>query len=162
MSKPIEVRGSDNERFWAKVGKGPDCWLWLGAPSGAGYGMIKHGGRPQYAHRVSYEVNVGPIPDGMQVDHKCRNRMCVNPKHLRVVTDGENKQNLVAHADSRSGIRGVSFHTKRGKWLALVRKDGKINYLGWHLTAESAERAVVAWRREHMPFSEMDKKKESA
>ena len=161
MSTPIEVRGDDDERFWAKVSKGPECWLWLGAPSGPGYGLIRYKGRYQSAHRVSYEINVGPVAGGMQIDHKCRNMMCVNPDHLRVVTDGENKQNITARANSKSGVRGVVYYPKRGKFLASVQKDGRKNYLGWHFTAEEAERAVTAWRREHMPFSEMDKVKEN-
>lgn len=160
MSSPIELRGDSDKRFWAKVAKGPGCWHWVGAPTAQGYGLIRYGGKYRTAHRVSYEINVAPLPDGMQIDHACRNRMCVNPDHLRVVTDGENKQNLVARSNSKSGIRGVTYYPKRGKWLAMASKDGETNYLGWHLTADSAERAVTSWRRENMPYSEMDKKKE--
>lgn len=84
-------------RFWKKVDKnGPvhpihgQCWVWLGSTSHNGYGqfMINHSGiRP---HRYSYEVHVGPIPNGLDIMHKCDNRLCVNPDHLGVGTKKDN------------------------------------------------------------------------
>lgn len=83
------------QRFWPKVAKGdPDeCWLWTAAVNPvSGYGLIGEGGRGQmlYAHRVSYELNVGPIPEGMTLDHLCNVRRCVNPAHLDPCTTEEN------------------------------------------------------------------------
>jgi hypothetical protein len=66
------------------------CWLWRGAINSNKYGMIKRGGRSVRAHRLFYTELVGPIPDGMVLDHICRVRHCVNPDHLRVVTSLEN------------------------------------------------------------------------
>ncbi len=77
-------RGVD-ERFWAKVDADGDCWEWTGYRTAAGYGEFWRG-RPEKAHRVSYELLVGEIPDGLQIDHLCRNRCCVNPDHLEPVT----------------------------------------------------------------------------
>jgi hypothetical protein len=71
-----------SERFWAKVYRGDDCWEWLAAKSTAGYGRFKVAGGLVQAHRFAYEDIVGPIPDGLQLDHLCRNRACVNPDHL--------------------------------------------------------------------------------
>jgi hypothetical protein len=76
--------------FWSKVelGTNPgDCWLWIGAKSPEGYGRF---GKHDYAHRVSYESIVGPIPESLVVDHLCRTRLCVNPAHMEVVTQKEN------------------------------------------------------------------------
>lgn len=96
-------------RFWKYVSPEPNsgCWLWTG--TGARYGQISRwiGTRWQFypAHRLSYEMHKGPIPKGLVIDHKCRNTMCVNPEHLRAVTQGENV---------RSGKGTKKTHCRRG------------------------------------------------
>jgi len=72
-------------RFWRKVDKSGDCWLWTGSTNGR-YGKMKENGRFLYAHRASVIVDGREIPDGMEIDHLCRNKLCVNPKHLDIVT----------------------------------------------------------------------------
>lgn len=66
------------------------CWLWTAAVGGGGYGYLWAHGRVARAHRVAYELHVGPIPEGLDLDHLCRNRLCVNPEHLEPVTRSEN------------------------------------------------------------------------
>lgn len=69
------------------------CWLWLSSVTGPGYGQISdpaRRGRPLLAHRVSYELHVGAVPDGLDLDHLCRVRSCVNPRHLEPVSRREN------------------------------------------------------------------------
>lgn len=82
------------ERLMSRVEKVPDgCWLWRGAIAPSGYGVIWNGekrGVMTLVHRVSYKHFVGPISDGMQIDHLCRVRHCVNPEHLEPVTQREN------------------------------------------------------------------------
>lgn len=83
---------TDVERFWLRVDKGGPggCWLWTGCIGTAGYGFFYTGVRQANAHRFAYEAAVGPIPDGMQLDHLCRVRRCVNPGHLEAVSSREN------------------------------------------------------------------------
>ena len=83
---------SDWERFDVKVEKGErGCLLWTGAKTSTnGYGQLWVDGRLQLAHRLAYERRYGSIPDGLVIDHICRVRSCVNPEHLRAVSDKEN------------------------------------------------------------------------
>ena len=80
------------ERFMAKVAidETTACWLWTAALDRKGYARFGLNGKNCTAHRVAYELLVGPIPDGLTLDHLCRNRRCVNPAHLEPVTNEEN------------------------------------------------------------------------
>jgi hypothetical protein len=88
---PIAHDTATLERFWVKVNKsGPDdCWPWTAA-STKGYGVFGVGGRLVYAHRFAYEVEVGPIPENLVIDHLCENTLCVNPAHLEAVPHAVN------------------------------------------------------------------------
>ena len=81
-----------NERLLDRVAFEPNtgCWLWYGATSDTGYGNVMVSGRVRSTHRVFYELLRGQIPDGLQLDHLCRVRCCVNPNHLEPVTNAEN------------------------------------------------------------------------
>lgn len=85
------------ERFAANHEPGEGgCWIWKNSPAGNGYGRISVNNTLQYAHRVSYELHIGPIPDGLTIDHLCRVQMCVNPAHLEPVTLAENTRRELA------------------------------------------------------------------
>lgn len=78
------------ERFWVKVDRSESCWMWTAATNAYGYGYFRTPAGTRVAHRIAYELLVGPIPDGLQLDHLCRSRRCVNPQHLDPVTQAEN------------------------------------------------------------------------
>lgn len=94
------ARATAEEVFWSRVDKdGPlpvrrpelgPCWVWTNALDDNGYGSITINGQRFYAHRYSYALLVEPIPDGLQIDHLCRNRACVRPDHLDPTTNREN------------------------------------------------------------------------
>lgn len=76
--------------FWRRVVRDGDCWIWTGHKNRCGYGRLTVDGRRIAAHRLAYELLVGPVPDGLELDHLCRNRACVRPSHLEPVTHREN------------------------------------------------------------------------
>ena len=136
------------QRFWAKVNKTApdDCWEWVGARA-KGYGRFKAGERVVQAHRVSWELANGPVPEGLILDHRCANPACVNPKHLRTVTPSQNSQHLTgARRDSTSGARGVWWDKRDMVWIASVCLEGRIYRGGSHSTLEEAEAAAKALR----------------
>ena len=78
-------------KFWAKVRRTVGCWTWQGyVRRRDGYAGFKWNGKTGAAYRFSYELHNGPIPDGLQIDHLCRNRACVRPDHLEAVTGAIN------------------------------------------------------------------------
>lgn len=90
-SKLYRKRGSSlDEKLKTGVSKTPQCWFWLGTTNEDGYGFIRLDGKTLAAHRVYYEHYVGPIPEGLEIDHLCKNRSCVRPEHLEPVTHLEN------------------------------------------------------------------------
>jgi hypothetical protein len=101
LSPSFRARITPAERFWEKVVKTDTCWLWTGHIDGGGYGRFRpRASRSPFAHRWAYEEVVGPVPEGLELDHVCRVRHCVNPDHLEPVTHRENilrSDNFMAH-----------------------------------------------------------------
>lgn len=107
---PMLRRKTPGERFWDKVDASGDCWIWM-ADRVNGYGRFHVDGTTRVvAHRWSYEALVGEVPAGLQLDHLCRNRSCVNPDHLEPVTDVENQR----RGSSPSGINHRKSRCRRG------------------------------------------------
>jgi len=133
-----------SKRLWTKVsrtGNVCECWLWTGAITSAGYGSIYAGNRRvASAHRVTYEETFGPIPAGLQIDHLCRDRRCVNPWHLEPVTASENISRSPLRFDKyrsrttcKNGHRigpGDTYITPQGhrKCRACGRSNDRVRY----------------------------------
>lgn len=146
------------QRLWAKVRKTESCWHWTGAQSAAtGHGNFKVNGKVTLVHRFSYELAKGPIPEGLVIDHICRNGSCVNPDHLRAVTQKQNMENRGgAHANSKSGVRGVHMD-RAGAWVATVGHRGRKIRAGRFYTIEEATAAVVKKRNELFTCNDADR-----
>lgn len=106
------------ERFWEKVAKGDpdDCWLFLGTKNNKGYGMLQRkvagvSGK-RLAHRISFELNVGPVPADLCVLHQCDNPPCVNPRHLFLGTKKDNVDDMIA-----KGRKVVGFNSGPDHWM---------------------------------------------
>ena len=124
--KPLE------DRFWNKVVPTGFCWYWSGAVTAAGYGLVRGTeGKGVFAHRVSYEFLVGKIPDGLEIDHLCRNTLCVNPDHLEPVTGAENRRRATAIkllAGCRKGHPWTAENTRFRRGLRECRECGRLRY----------------------------------
>jgi hypothetical protein len=144
-------------RFWPKVNKTESCWLWTASKMTGGYGSFSWSTHRSTAHRFAYETFVGPIPEGIEVDHLCFHRDCVNPEHLALVTKAQNQQNRAgASIASTTGYRGV--FREGNKWVARVQVNGKLHGLSGFTSPEEANVAAIALRNELMTHNRVDRR----
>lgn len=163
MLKQLEIPNlseAEKQRFWSKVEKEPNgCWKWAGSTKanrcGVRYGKVWIRRHWYVAHRVSWSMSHGQIPEGMVVDHRCHNTLCVNPAHLHMVTNQENSENRLGPNPSkfdcpRSGFRGVTWYKSRHKWRVSVEHSGRTYYDGLYTDVNEANRAAIALRNRLM------------
>jgi len=122
------VTTAEVARFWSKVDKSGDCWLWTGTRSVGGYGRYAvKGVKNHLAHRYAYEHTIGQIPAGLVIDHLCRNAGCVNPSHLEPVTAWTNNHRSTApsivKAHAARCSKGHVFDDANTRWE--VRESGQ-------------------------------------
>ena len=131
--------------FWdrASRGKADECWEWLGVRRN-GYGRYWDGSRMVQAHRHAYEALVSPIPDGLVIDHLCRNRACVNPAHMEPVTPREN----TLRGESPSAKAARKTHCYKGHPFSpdntSIKPTGERRCLTCHRERERGRREAVA------------------
>lgn len=144
-----EERYYDREQaFTARLKPSDGCIEWSGWISPDGYGKFKTGGKSVFAHRYAWERVHGPIPDGLVIDHACRNTACVNVDHLRLATQSENTRNLsgAKSNNKHSGARNVGRMGNR--WRVRITKDGTVHAFGCYDTLEQARAVAEAGRAE--------------
>jgi hypothetical protein len=108
-AQPERIHGTPEERFWPKVDASGDCWEWTRSKNKGGYGQFSFKGHSYLAHKYAYESLVGPVPPGLELDHRCRNHACCNPDHLEPVTRRVN----IMRGVSRSSINARKTHCIR-------------------------------------------------
>lgn len=129
------------ERFWDKVHPEPNtgCWLWAGSSRGLGYGGFRFRGRIVFAHRVMYEELIGPVGAGLDLDHLCRQRMCVSPAHLEPVSRRENvmrglglaaanARKVACHHGHPYTVENTYFDTTGGRECRRCRQASRDRY----------------------------------
>lgn len=151
-------RLTPSERFWRKVAKADACWMWTGAKTPAGYGVFNLDQVATYAHRFAFEEANGISPDGAYVDHRCHSPACVNPAHLRLVTNKENAENHSGPiATNTSGVRGVYWSKSDAKWTAAVTHFGRWYSGGRYANLADAEAAVIELRNRLWTHNDIDR-----
>ena len=124
------------------------CVIWGGEITKEGYGRIRIAGERFGAHRVAIILDGREIPPGMEGDHRCHVRSCIEPSHLRVATRKKNAENLSLARNNTSGYRGVTWSKQKQRWQATVKHNNRTYSAGRHKTVEAAARAAEAKRRE--------------
>jgi hypothetical protein len=141
----------------AKTDKSGNCWLWTAGKTSGGYGTKRFEKRNYVVHRLAYELWVGPIPDGLDLDHLCHQRDCLRPDHLRPVTRKQNMENMAGPAArSTSGVRGLAWHS--GKWKVQVRHHDVLHYGGRFTDIQEAEQVAIALRNRLYTHNDLDRR----
>lgn len=115
------------KRFWDKVEKTATCWNWIGANRN-GYGVIKIDNKSVATHRLSYEMHIGPIPEGLLVCHSCNNPLCVNPEHLFAGSYSDNMIDAM-NKDRLSIPEGIRFKIGHDAYNASLKSKEGIAFI---------------------------------
>lgn len=127
------------DRLEAKIDRHDDgCWIWTAGGDSHGYGVVWLDGHSRGAHRVIYELLVEPIPDGMEIDHLCRVRECVNPEHMEIVTRRKN------------GLRGIGPAARNARKTVCKRGHPfEMRPGGGRICRICQREAIRAWAQQH-------------
>ena len=155
------------ERFWAKVNKNGSlqssmesrCWEWTAYINPDGYGQFSPStGTNDSAYAFLWKQENGPVPAGLELDHRCRNTLCVNPTHLRAIPtkqNGENRDPLSGRGSSR--YRGVAWDKESKKWEVTVTHYGKAYRGGRFVNEDDAGEAARLLRNQLYTHNDADR-----
>lgn len=142
------------KRFWIKVKKTTTCWEWQGCKR-KGYGLFRLNKKMVSTHRISYNLIDPSFPikfkKGFELDHLCRNKICVRPDHLELVSRRENiiRGELSTLRNNKSSkFPGVRWHDRKNKWDARIFQDGKSYFLGYFNSEKEASKSYENKRKE--------------
>jgi hypothetical protein len=147
------------ERFWSKVDKSDagGCWTWTFGKYAAGYGTFMYLGKSRLAHRIAYELSVGPIPEGLEVCHSCDNRACVNPSHLFTGTQTDNVKDCVTKGRTCQGekrkdakLTGVQVREIRNRYATSCISQRELA-LEYDITQAVISRVIHRKTWKHIP-----------
>lgn len=157
MTRPGPRPRPVEDRFWEKVDKGGECWLWTAHVDKHGYGEFNLGPRRVRAHRYAYELVVGPTEQELDHRHTCP-KVCVTPRHLRPATRKQNQENRPGpQRNSTSGVRGVSWHKAAQKWRVAVKHNQRNYHGGLFVNIEDAEAAAISLRTKLFTHNDADR-----
>lgn len=138
------------ETYWARVDRSGDCWIWQGHVNHKGFGVTSFAGKHWSAHRLAWHHEVGPIPRGMQVCHRCDVPACVNPSHLFLATAAGRKKRKKGVSDLDRFWSHVDPEPNSGCWLWSGAWNGKWNVCGYgRFNIDGVMRQAHRWAYEH-------------
>lgn len=146
---------SNGKLFWKiKPSKKVCIGDLVGSPHPKGHLLVGFNRKKYYVHRIVYEMNFGPIPEGLQVDHINRITNDNRIENLRLATPSQNKWNTARQRNNISGFKSVFFAKHARKWRARIKVFGKVKHIGYFFTAEEAHAAYAEWSKQlHGSFS---------
>ena len=150
-------RGDPDATIRARTARDGDCLVWTGTTNPEGYAVVWSSGKQLRVHRYIWEKANGPIPQGLQIDHRCRNTSCCDLEHLRLVTQKQNRENLGLYANNKSGYRGVCWAKSMNKWRAMVTHHGEKHIAGYFADVHEAGRAARDLRNALFTHNDLDR-----